>query len=975
MTQSTAKALHQSLGLVFIDIRSAFYSVAKPLLSSQGLTEADAARLIDVMNIPASAVDEFTRNLHETNVVQQVTSSQAAAGMVKATMSSTWFCVPGTCHIRAPATGTRPGDPLADTLYAMVMSVVLQKINAKLCDEHVFCQTPQPDIALPQNVTWVDDAAFMIQCSADELCSKVTTVARTILEVMTGHGLSLSYGPGKTAIMLQFTGKKAQKCKQECEAKWKGKCVVLNEYMGAVTIPLVTHYKHLGGFLERSGATQAEIQVRAAQTFVKAKALSKITRNPQIDLAKRRTVLKSIALPIISLHAGSWIDLGLREYDTWKGALFKLYGMLSTNCNAPPHTTMYQRAHEFQSCMPLELIYVQRLRLLKQMLKAGDHFLFSVVVYNYRIAGERSWFAGVEHAVRWMYSQIGDRVPQLPVDSLKEVEAWSALGGWARVLQKQIRAAIQAHLYRVRTHVEVQQSDAKQRQLMHDMGWKLPEEQTCQEVEHIHACIQCDQTFTTAASLAVHEQRKHGVRMAIRKYVKSPACIVCQKWFHTRTRVLLHLQWSGTPCWYLAMRHYEPMRADETQQYDDDDRKAGDALHQKAFRSYQKDQTWRWCTEEEFAAAMLTRRQCEWNDAAPSDAELATWIGHGTLPPGAGGREKTTRVKDMGQVYNATEDIQLLEKRWTQETPKWIPPETYVPQPLSDGRKFILLFFSGRRREWDMGHWIQQRSDLIPIAIDTAVHETHGNLFREGFWVSLIQAKKVVGGHAGPPCETFSLARWLELLEDCNQPRPLRDAEYPWGLPNRSVRETCQAMTGSILYARVMYLLLLIYFQGGAFTLEHPREPHVQKQKYQWTIWQSAFVKRALRLNHVFQFCFLQGPLGRKFAKPTMILCGRLMGLPKALYEHYSPMWRPTETLGGRNRHGRGWKTSQAKEYPPLMNLVFAEEFVRFSDSVICEGWNDDPEGTSEMLQHLGQWDPYEAELEMKGDFQPEWII
>ena len=977
MTQSTARALHQSLGIVFIDIRSAFYSIAKPLLSSKGVTEADIQQLMRIMNIPDHVTEQFKGNLQDTDVVKQVTRSQLAAGMVRATMASTWFCVPGTNHIRAPATGTRPGDPLADTLYAMVMSVVLQKINHRLEEEAVFCQNPQPDIMLPQNVTWVDDAAFMIQCPADQLCQKTTTVMRTILEVMSEHGLSLSYGPGKTAIMLQFQGKKAQKCKQECEAQWKGKCVVFNEYTGAVTVPLVTHYKHLGGFLERSGSTHAEIRVRAAQTMVKAKALNKISRNPKIELSKRRTVLKAITLPIISLHAGSWIDLGIREYEAWKGALFKLYGMLAPPSQDPPHTTMYQRAHEFQSCMPLEVIYVQRLRLLKQMLKAGDQFVFSTVVYNHRTAKESSWLAGAVHAVAWMYSQIGDRVPQFPIESLKDVDAWMHLGHWAQVtvLTKQIRAAIHSHMFRIRTHVEVQQSDANQRKVLHSMGWGRKGFSDTHDEDQTHACHQCDKVFMTQAALAVHEQRKHGLRMAVRRFVKTPACPICHKWFHTRTRALTHMHWSGTSCWFLAMRHYEPMSVEEAADLDAQDRSNGDALHQKAFRSYQKDQTWRWCSDQEIESSKLANKMPEWDANAPLDQELTAWSHWGSLPPGQGGRCKTTRVRDDVNVFNATEDIQILEKKWSQEVPEWIPNDSFIPEPMSDGRKFILLFFSGRRREGDMGHWISQKSDLIPIAIDTAVHEVHGNLFREAFWVNLIRAKKVAGGHAGPPCETFSLARWLEVANMDQQPRPLRDAQYPWGMPNRSLRETCQAMTGSILYVRVIHLLLLIYSYGGAFTLEHPREPSAEKQKQQWTIWQSAFVKRALQSRDIFQFCFLQGPLGRRFAKPTMILCGRLKGLPKALYEHYNPMWRATDALGGRNAHGKGWKTSQAKEYPPLMNLIFAEEFLQFAANLECGGWHDDPEGTEEMVQHLGRWDPYEGVQEMKGDFQPEWIL
>ena len=53
---------------------------------------------------------------------------------------------------------------------------------------------------------------------------------------------------------------------------------------------------------------------------------------------------------------------------------------------------------------------------------------------------------------------------------------------------------------------------------------------------------------------------------------------------------------------------------------------------------------------------------------------------------------------------------------------------------------------------------------------------------------------EVLGEMAGPPCESWCVARWLE-----GGGRPLRDADRPWGLPEVAGREVMQLRIGNML--------------------------------------------------------------------------------------------------------------------------------------------------------------------------------
>ena len=100
------------------------------------------------------------------------------------------------------------------------------------------------------------------------------------------------------------------------------------------------------------------------------------------------------------------------------------------------------------------------------------------------------------------------------------------------------------------------------------------------------------------------------------------------------------------------------------------------------------------------------------------------------------------------------------------------------------------------RRFADLAQWITWGSDVIPISIDLAIDSHHGNILRDDIWKRLICSRKVTGGHAGPPCETLSFARWL-LLEDGQRQQPLRTTQAPWGRDDLSLREVEQVVTGT----------------------------------------------------------------------------------------------------------------------------------------------------------------------------------
>ena len=122
MWQSDVKHRRLSSAIICMDIKQAFYSVAKPLLTDFKGDMSTLVQLGDTLGIPESAMEQFCRNVRHGNLVQRSTGSKMAAAMADATLSRTWFIVQDDDTIQSPQTGSRPGDPLADQLFSLVMA-------------------------------------------------------------------------------------------------------------------------------------------------------------------------------------------------------------------------------------------------------------------------------------------------------------------------------------------------------------------------------------------------------------------------------------------------------------------------------------------------------------------------------------------------------------------------------------------------------------------------------------------------------------------------------------------------------------------------------------------------------------------------------------------------------------------------------------------------------------------------------------
>ena len=66
-------------------------------------------------------------------------------------------------------------------------------------------------------MTYVDDEAiFITGAHNDELVAKIKQVANIVDKTMSAHGMAVKWDPGKTEVIVLWSGKRTRTCQHEC---------------------------------------------------------------------------------------------------------------------------------------------------------------------------------------------------------------------------------------------------------------------------------------------------------------------------------------------------------------------------------------------------------------------------------------------------------------------------------------------------------------------------------------------------------------------------------------------------------------------------------------------------------------------------------------------------------------------------------------------------------------------------------------
>ena len=251
-----------------------------------------------------------------------------------------------------------------------------------------------------------------------------------------------------------------------------------------------------------------------------------------------------------------------------------------------------------------------------------------------------------------------------------------------------------------------------------------------------------------------------------------------------------------------------------------------------------------------------------------------------------------------------------------------------IPAPVQPTTTPVFLYvYSGRRREGDFQqfaeHYIQQfQIRAHVLLIDLALNERHDATDETlvSTLLSWMRQGAVAGLLVAPPCETWSEARNM-ACPDGPAPRPLRTEAQPFGVLQLTISELDQVLISTQLLFTAIRLLICAMITGVPGIMEHPREPRKADRA---SIWKLPWILQMFNSGTLRKHLVWQARFGAKSAKPTHLAVCHISEFSNVLHSHAVQVnWSSLEVLQGRQGDG-SWKTSVAKEYPPLLNRALA---------------------------------------------------
>ena len=959
MFLSWGKSTSTSTAVIFCDIASAYYRALRELTVGIGGKDPSLEQIMNRLNVHEDVIPLLQKAMAGSTACTQSGATSAQQCYLQEALSDTWFHLGNlSLHGECVAThrGSRPGDSWADTIFNLLFDKVLHRLKQKLealglnfeikrvRNTDPFDLLPSEDWVNVFQATWADDLAVLLRFEdALEIERLLSQASAELLDTLREYGMQASMGAGKTAALVLPRGPHAVKVRRRLfSGKDPALCILQED--GNVYLPLVPTYRHLGGMVDSRCNMLAELTARLSKAKSAFWRLAKkVLRNWRLPLSTRVSLFQSTVLSVLLWGSGSWPMLSEKEFAFFSKGVWDLYRlMMPRACSTDqPRHTHFELLSTLNLSHPIDLLCASRCRHYGSMILHAPPQLWSLLLLD--PFSQQAY----KQAIQWLWQAISmDEI--LP--HYGDWSAWEAFirqkpGGWKRLVSN----ATKRHLWeRLREGLV----NVWQRRMFQFLEERSLATVGTQKMVECHHCLICDAAFGQKRAWFLHAYIKHSYRTRHGAAAQGRFCPRCQKLYKSSGSLLNHLRYSQRCCnyfWHFRQTvipqpdvadyshpqcpwmplldeptwHVDEDPVDETRQFAKD-------LH-IALLSFVP------VEEEESMVALLSQHLIE---------ACKVPLHYGVILEGF-----EIWVKELGESYDPILRHAIdLVRTWLHSFRPLqhdsnthfdfvdvkitacmaSPTRTWYPTEI-----LFLHFCSGRRRDNDLQSCLEQEVEnafLTVISVDIAIDDSLCDLLDDAQcsrWITLILNGEICGTGIGPPCETWSIARFhvVEHLEG-RQPRPLRSLQKLWGFLGVRFKEHLQLDCANRILCFGLYAALIQAISGGFSFVEHPLDPRKLHKAPEDapTIWATLPLVWFEQLGIFCRLELQQGHFGARSAKPT---CFMLSGIDSSLAMKIEQSSRicALPKQGSIGLLNGAWATSPLKEYPEHICRMLARMF------------------------------------------------
>ena len=549
---SVSKAAQLSTCTIFLDLRSAFHHLLRELvfLTSDGLTERDLEQIFNQEDFDIPALASKIAEIISTNREDIPPGLQRFLHDIH---HQTWFQLREASDFRSgectqTRRGSRPGSPLADIAFNLLMAELLQDLHEALLNNAQYVEGSSALGVTVPPVAWMDDVAIPLTTTTPEaLVPLVQQITAVVHGLFRARGLTLNLDKGKTEAVLCFRGPGSDAQRLQIFDTGCQPVIVVDADSHILSLRVVPSYKHLGAQYTMNIDVGREIRARlgaARQAFEEMK--KPLFLNKRLPVAARIQLFQSLILSRLLYGCAVWTDVPNALIKKLETTLIAYYRQIhDIGFWNQDHVTddSFRRAHQLPTFRQFWARH--KLTFLQHIAQFGSVFHKSLLLRE--LCTGRGWLFEMRDDLEWLgaFRQLPF---ELPHDRPSWVSVWDALRS-CRPWKAWIRKACAKHLVQEQIAWEVSTQHTIILDELRTAGLQLLSDVPDVCDPKPYACPQCTAVFVTHHQRALHEFRVHEVLAEERYYVQSTVCSGCLKDFHTTFRVTQHLRYRPNKCW------------------------------------------------------------------------------------------------------------------------------------------------------------------------------------------------------------------------------------------------------------------------------------------------------------------------------------------------------------------------------------------------------------------------------------------
>lgn len=399
-------------GILFLDLTTAFHRLVREWISGI-YVDQDLEAVLAAMEQEQLPIADMCTRLHLPCLLERLGAPAFLIQLIKDVHAHTWMTV--AQNMATTKRGTRPGSPLADCVFHVLMSDILHHLQAWIDSQEAFNDILHEHDVPGSFVAWADDLAipWATRCASD-MPAELRRVLTFVLQLFQKYGFLLNLDKGKTSAVVSFRGPGAPLLRQRYQLGPRpGEEVHIADQI--IFLHYVPSYKHLGTIFAANHRMDLEIRNRIGQAQAAFNQVAKpILSNRHLPESTRVQLFQALIGTKLFFGFGAWPTPTHRQMAKIKAVLLRMLQKVlrfsKEDMMKIPASEVFRRAKQPD---PRVRLAVDRLMYAQRLWQHGPEAL-QHLLHREQALCTGSWMEGLLADLHWLQTMEHD-IPS-PID-------------------------------------------------------------------------------------------------------------------------------------------------------------------------------------------------------------------------------------------------------------------------------------------------------------------------------------------------------------------------------------------------------------------------------------------------------------------------------------------------------------------------------------------------------------------------------